>query len=381
MPKPGDNVPEEYLRAAVEDSKPVKPDMVQKPPKAGIPEGHHPQRRIFKRTRGGQVLSREQLAEIKAGRRKLRADMRKQGIRSKEQFELTAASLGLYTDKRRGLFFWLLRGRGLLAMLGLALLLLLLLFLMSLISQMRGYFTINLSDGLFKEGFVLSETSDFSNPKTTLYCEPAVDVPCVSISQFEEGMDDYEGQHNSDYFAYTFFLRNEGESTVDYAWTLELTDESKKLSDAVWVMVFEDGDMRFYAKANGSTGLEEMLPAAEDDSRGYINLPLMSKAAEPDDQYKLITQRNGLNYYRVIPFPFEDEDQVTSGGQTGVNPLDIHRYTVVIWLEGDDPDADNDKIGGHLGLDMQFRLLEEAEEEAEPSTWEKLWDWIGQLWN
>ena len=108
MPKPGDHVPEEYLRAAVEDNTPVKPEMVKESAKTELPEGHHPQRRLFKRTRGGEVLSREQVAEIKAGRRKLRGDMRKHGIRGKEQFELTAASLGLYFDKRRGLLFWLL---------------------------------------------------------------------------------------------------------------------------------------------------------------------------------------------------------------------------------------------------------------------------------
>ena len=112
MPKPGDHVPEEYLRAAVEDNTPVKPEMVKESAKTELPEGHHPQRRLFKRTRGGEVLSREQVAEIKAGRRKLRGDMRKHGIRGKEQFELTAASLGLYFDKRRGLLFWLLKGRG-----------------------------------------------------------------------------------------------------------------------------------------------------------------------------------------------------------------------------------------------------------------------------
>ena len=231
---------------------------------------------------------------------------------------------------------------------------------MSLFSQLRGYFTINLSDGLFKEGFVLSETRSFVNPKTALYCEPAVDVPSVSITQIEENVDEYEGQHNSDYFAYTFFLRNEGESTVDYVWTLNLTDESKSLSDAVWVMVFEDGEMRFYAEADHATGRAEKLPAEGNDSRGYIKLPLMSKAVEPDKQYELIAQRGSLNYYRVIPFPFEGKERVASGGRTQVAPMDIHQYTIVIWLEGDDPDADNDKIGGHLGLEMQFELVSDG---------------------
>lgn len=380
MPKPGDQIPDEVKRQAVKESNASKAGFVQKKQTGTLPEGHHPQRRIFKLRRGGVVLSREEVKEIKAGRRKLKADMRRQGIRSREQFELTAASLGLYFDKRRGLLFWLLKGRGLLLLLGLALLLLLALYLMSQISQMRGYFTINLSDGLFKEGFVLSETEDFAFPKVSIYCEPATDVPCVSICQIEEDIDDHEGQHNGDYFAFSFFLRNEGESTVDYVWQLELTDEGKQLSESAWVMVFEDGEMRFFAKANRETGEAECLPAAGDDSRGYVNLPLTDQALYPDEQYELITQRGGLSYWRVIPYPFEGEDIVTTGLQTEVAPYDVHKYTVVIWAEGDDPDTDNSKIGGHLGLDMQFRLLDEAEEETEPTAWKKIWNWVSELW-
>lgn len=381
MPKPGEHIPEEVLREAVKESNATKAGFTQRSIKVQIPEGHHPQRRIFKRRRGGIVLSREQVKEIKVGRRKLRKDMRSQGIKDKEQFELTAASLGLYFDKRRGLLAWLLKGHGLLALLGAALLLLLVLYLMSLISQLRGYFTINLSDGLFREGFVLSETEDFANPKVSIYCEPAVDVPCVSIAQIREDIDDGEGQHNGDYFAFTFFLRNEGDSTVDYIWQLELNDESKQLSDSAWVMVFEDGGMRFYAEANELDSGEECLPARGDDSRGYINLPLTEKALDPEQQYELIAQRGDLGYYRVIPYPFESEELVTTGLQTEVKPWDVHRYTVVIWVEGDDPDTTNDKIGGHLGLDMQFKLLEEAEEESEPTVWARIWNWVSQLWS
>ena len=42
-----------------------------------------------------------------------------------------------------------------------------------------------------------------------------------------------------------------------------------------------------------------------------------------------------------------------------------------IHLEGDDPDATNERIGGHLGLAMQFRLTEESVERKH-SWWEDL---------
>ena len=45
--------------------------------------------------------------------------------------------------------------------------------------------------------------------------------------------------------------------------------------------------------------------------------------------------------------------------------MDVHKYTVVMYLEGDDEQATDDKIGGRLGVEMKFRLSsEEATEEG-----------------
>lgn len=332
------------------------------------------QRRLFKRKRGGVVLSREEVKEIKAGRKKLRKDLKAKGIKSKKEFEIIAAGLGLYFDKRNGLLFWFLYGRGLWALLGALAALMAAFFLMSLVSQMRGHFTINLSPGMFRDGFVLSETEDFAEPAVNLFCEPAVDVPCISIIQIDEDVDQTDGQHNAEYFAYTFYCRNEGENTVDYTWSLELNDESQDLSTAAWVMVFVDGEMTFYAEANGETGQEEALPAFGEDGRGYIQTPFYDQAQFPERQYEVVREKDGVTYYRLIPEPFISNRLVAEGRHDGVAPMDVHKYTVVIWLEGDDPDCDDSKIGGHLGLAMQFQMVEEAAQEEESSWWDKIWD-------
>ena len=57
--------------------------------------------------------------------------------------------------------------------------------------------------------------------------------------------------------------------------------------------------------------------------------------------------------------------------------MEVHKYTVVIWLEGDDPECTDDLIGGHLGLQMQYALDEEekAEKEGDSGTfWHDIWD-------
>ena len=339
-----------------------------------------PQRRLFKRTRAGIVLTREEVKEIKIGRKKLRKDLKAVGIKSKKEFELTASGLMLYFDKSRfwALLPWLFGGRGLWLLLGAAGVLLLAILAMSMVTEMRGHFTINLSDGMFREGFSLSETVTFDDPTMRLFAEPAVDVPAVSVIDIDEDVHTVDGRYeNANYFAYTFYIRNEGESTVDYSWQVRLNSETQKLSDVVWVMVFEDDVMRFYAKARAD-GTQEALPYFDDDSRGYTKCPLIEYAAQPEEQYQLVAEKESISYYRLVPFAFESEEVITSGSQQEVTPMDVHKYTVVIWLEGDDPECTNDKIGGHAGIEMHFRLEgEEADSNSFASKWEEFWNILG----
>lgn len=348
---------------------------------ADNPVGRKQRRPIFKRKRSGEVLTREQVAAIKMGRKLLRKEMKARGLKEKSDFELTASNMGLYFDKHRWWLWllWFFHGKGLWALLGALALLIATLFLYSTVTQMRGHFTINMSDGLFREGLVLSETVGFEAPTTHLFCTPAENVPCISISHLPDNLDTIDGQHNGNYFAYTFYCRNEGESTVGYQWQVNLNSESKNLSSACWVMVFEDGQMAFYAKRNTENGGEEALPAFGDDSRGYIGKPMEAFCKAPETQYQTIEEGQGYTYERVIPIPFVTDSVVTMGEQEMVEPMEVHKYTVVIWLEGDDPDCTDDLIGGHVGMDFYFQMTEEEEHSGEGrgdfnAHWDAFWD-------
>lgn len=321
-------------------------------------------KRPFKKTRGGQELTRAQVRQIKKDRKKLRKEMRKNGIKSKREFELTASNMGLYFDGYRGagLLAWLLHGRALWALLGAAAALLTALFGLSMISQYQGHFTINLDDDMFKNGFVLSETEDFSFPQMELYSDPLENVPCISIASLPEDLDEGEGTHSDgSYFAYTFWLRNEGEDTCDYNYAVRMNSEGQGLSNATWIMFFENGEMTFYAKAD-ENGEAEVIPDYSDRLRGYRDLPNMSKAKYPEAQYEVIRTTSFGSYYRVIPFQFESEDTCVFGSYEGIEPGETNKYTVVMWLEGDDPDCTDDLIGGHLGLEMQFQLVRTSDD-------------------
>lgn len=318
----------------------------------------------FKKKRAGVVLTRGEVKAIKIGRKKLRAEMRKQGIKSRKEFELTASSMGLYFDKNKflGLLPWWLHGRGLAALLAALSLLLTVLFIYSSITELRGHFTINMNDELFREGLVLSETAGFENPTVRLMCDPSVDVPCISITDISEEVLSHDGKYETpSYFAYTFYVRNEGESTVGYEWELRINSESLNLSTATWAMVFEDEQMRFFAEER-TDGSQEALPYFDDDSRGYLTKPLEEYALNPGDQFQLVAERGPVSYWRMVPYSFESLAVVTTGIQEEVEPMEIHKYTVILWLEGDDPDCTDDMIGGHLGLSMNFNLVENEEE-------------------
>ena len=64
----------------------------------------------------------------------------------------------------------------------------------------------------------------------------------------------------------------------------------------------------------------------------------------------------GFNYYRLAPIPFESDDVAASGRQEGVFPDEVHKYTVVLWLEGDDPECTDALMGAAIGMNFQIEL-------------------------
>ncbi|MBR7098423.1 MAG: hypothetical protein IKC59_03325 [Clostridia bacterium] len=326
------------------------------------------QKRLFKYRRAGVVLSEDEVKQIKQGRASLRRELRDSDIRNRREFEQMASGMGLYFDKRRGaaVLAWLLHGRMLWAMIGALVSLLTVLFLFSLVSKMKGHFTINMTDELFSEGFaiadVVDDTGDLVNPTSYLFGTPVANAPCTSIAFLPPDLDQVDGSHNGDdHFAYTFYIRNDGLSTLAYEYQVLINSESQDLSRAAWVMLFEDGEMTFYAQAT-EDDQPEALPPIDDDTRGYRRITYRDVAKYPDSQYMLIDAESATPYYRLVPIPFESESVVTTGTQIDVVPGEMHKYTVVIWREGDDPDCTNDLIGGHFGLEMNFKLLEEDKE-------------------
>ncbi len=316
-------------------------------------------RYVFKKRRAGIELTHQEVLEIRQGRKKLRREMRQRKIYSRREFETTASSLGLYLDKGRFLGLWLwLWHKGLVGgLLVAAALTITALYAFSTVTELRGHFTINLADSLVNQGFELSDTADFAHPTSRLYGEVVEDAPCISVANLPANLDQIDGSHNGrNYFAHTFYIAKRGEGAADVRVTLAINSESKAVSKAIWAVLYQDGVPTVYARANSTNGEAESLPAMEDNRRGYTDIPCLDMQTHP--QLQEIRQVSGRGYYRLTPTSFQDDETVTTFVLNGIVEDEVHKYTMVLWLEGDDPDCTDELIGGHVGMHMDFELLE-----------------------
>lgn len=196
-----------------------------------------------------------------------------------------------------------------------ALFLIIIYFLLRLFYE-GGAFTVALDDELArKSGLVMYERLSEKDEKKILKVEQLEFVDNISINWLPTDIDTQgEGTHNGDnYIAYTFYIENKGADTINYWYTILVDDVVKNVDRAIRVMVFRNGEKEVYAKANERTGQAET---------GTI--------AFKNDLTVLEKQRKDFK----------------SG--------DIDRFTIVIWIEGDDPDCVDALIGGMMKMHMDI---------------------------
>ena len=135
----------------------------------------------------------------------------------------------------------------------------------------------------------------------------------ISVNWLPEDIDNEgDGSHNGkNYIAYTFYAENMGQDTINYWTTIKIDDVIKDVDEAIRVMVIKNGNKVIYAKNNRST-----------------------EQPEPNT------------------IPFKDKETVMLEKTENFKVGDIDKYTVVIWVEGDDPECTDDLIGGEIKMHM-----------------------------
>lgn len=191
-------------------------------------------------------------------------------------------------------------------------------YLISVLYTKTGSFTVSINKfDATQYALTLSDTRDFYTPTAMLNAEISKEITNISESWLPADLDNIDGAHNGDnYVAYTFYLKNAGEGMVTYNYQMYIVNVENDLDEAIRIRLYIDGVWTNYART------------ATDGS-----------GAEPGTT-EFLTDRI-----------------VTQGQRQGFNPGDVTKYTVVIWIEGDDPDCIDDLLGGELKVAMDFEIV------------------------
>ena len=164
---------------------------------------------------------------------------------------------------------------------------------------------------------VLSETEDMEVCTPRLNAEISERITNISVDDLPGNLNAIDGQHNGEnYVAYTFYLQNRGTEIFSYDYSISISGVMKSLDEAIRVRLYIDGEYTDYAKTKS-------------DGTG----------AEP----------NTTEFYSL--------GIVTKGRVKNYQPMDKTKYTIVIWIEGDDPDCVDRLIEGKAKIEMDFRVI------------------------
>ena len=188
------------------------------------------------------------------------------------------------------------------------------LFIVAALLESKGTFTITTPRAaMINYGLVLSDTPGFERPRHELRSAPVIDMWNITQSDLPSDVDQIDGDHNGkDYLAYTFYVKNNGQKTVIYNASLSIDELHLAVDDAVRLKVYLNGEPSVHAK------------------------PQDSGQPEPNT------------------IPFVNNVKMAAFGDRTMHVGDVDKYTVVLWLEGNDPQCVNDILGGFLKMSMFF---------------------------
>lgn len=207
--------------------------------------------------------------------------------------------------------------------------------------QNVGNFVISIEQEASDLGLSLSEDVTFEHPTVRLYAESIEKATNISGFDLPKNIVEGDGAKNyisnvglGEYMAYSFYLKNSGEVKMSYSSKVTIEEEHLEVSAAfrLWVITETNGvtNSYLYAKEPNTGSFNEM----EQKFADAIKTPITT---------------------------FE-EDEVFYMENHGFDVGDVTRYTIILWLEGDDPECIDDILGGYIRFQMQFECLYSEEE-------------------
>lgn len=201
-------------------------------------------------------------------------------------------------------------------------------YVVSVMYTKFGSFTISVNKyHALKYGLSLSEDRYFMSPTSRLDCKASEQMTNIDgkiLDDIDLGAVD-GNDSGTNYLCYTFYCKNTGLETLSYEYDMNLANMTMDIEKAVRI--------RLISTFNG-----ELVSKVD-----------YARAAGIDEDGNAIPEPNTT--------PFLNKATVLKEVVDDFKPDDIMKYTVVIWLEGNDPDCVDSVIGGTLKVDMKFSVL------------------------
>ncbi len=178
-----------------------------------------------------------------------------------------------------------------------------------------GNFTISLDPNFAQKSGLVMYEKDENDDKRILKAIPSDFIDNISVKWLPKDINQQEGgSHNGEnYFAYSFFIKNKGSEIVNYWYEILIDDVIKNADEAVRVMIYRNDEQKIYAKINSKTG-------------------------QPEE---------GTT-------PFYSNKEVAVEQRKDFKPGDVDKFTIVVFVEGDDPDCLDNIIGGEMKMHMDI---------------------------
>ena len=217
-----------------------------------------------------------------------------------------------------------LRRKILMTALGCLISLTMVLFIGAALYMNTGSFTVGINKtDINKYGITLSDSRDMRYVSSRLNANISERITNISVRDLPENLDMIDGEHNGEnYIAYTFYLMNAGESKIDCEYELAITNVYKGLDEAVRVRLYVDGEYTDYAKTSSDGS------GPEPETTEFYSIGIVTKHLIED-----------------------------------MMPGDKVKFTIVIWLEGNDPDCVDRVLDGLADFDMKFTAFYKGEAE------------------
>ena len=186
-------------------------------------------------------------------------------------------------------------------------------YMLATLYERTGSFTVGVNKvDMVREGLSLSESYTLENPATHLNAEVNEHITNIAEEWIAENVDTIDGVHNGDnYIAYTFYLFNGGNTYFNYEHSINVSNVTNNLDEAIRIRLYVNGTPTTYAKTKSDgTGPEQ----------------------------------GTTEFYSGDIAAYERVDNFAPGAVT--------KYTVVIWIEGNDPDCIDWLIGGMMNIEM-----------------------------